>query len=133
MRSPTVVTASLLALALAGCASNEEKLVDQRMAMRKALDGAYAAYGGGTMANQVRADAQKDPKQENQFAAQMAGEADRTMFEQYCIAAGSGERLFNFSAKLDAWLKDEKNLDLCKKAAKALLQVSELERKAAGG
>ena len=132
MRFGSVLLALVMAVAGSGCSSKEEKLVEQRLELRKALDAAYAAYGGGDIASRARADAQKDPKQENQAASQLLGEADRTVFEQYCISSGNGERLFNFSAKLDAWLKNEKNLDMCKKAAKASMKIAEMERKAAG-
>jgi hypothetical protein len=129
---------ALLAIIAIGCSSNEDKLIDQRAEARKALDAAYAAYGGGTIANNAREQARKEQergqkRKDGQYGVFLVGEMDRSFFEEYCLAIGSGDRPFNFSPKLEAWLKDERNVGLCRKAAKATLRAYDLERKLAEG
>ncbi len=131
MRTLSPLVASAAIVLLASCSSPEEKLFERKMEARKALDAAYAAYGGGDLLAKAKAEAARSPSKESELAVQLASEADRTFFEGYCLAVGVGDRPFNLSPKLEAWLKDGKNHSLCEKAAKTARKVDELERRTA--
>ena len=133
MRRP--IAAALLAacsLAVAGCKSDSEKLVDLRSDLRARLDALYARYGGSGLANDARADAEKpEADAGSSTAARLLGQLDRSYFEGYCLSWGRGERPFNLSGKLDAFMKDPSNQDACRDAAKLDVRVRDLEAKLA--
>jgi hypothetical protein len=124
----------LLATALlAACRSDAERLVDLRTDLRAELDALYAAYGGGDLAGQARAEAQKAarPDEGAGMAARLVGELDRSYFEGYCLARGRGERPFSLSARLETFLKDPANERRCQGAARLAARIAELEAKPA--
>jgi hypothetical protein len=123
----------LLAAALvAGCKSDQEKLIDLRTELRTKLDELYSAYGGGALAAQARSDAEeRDADEGSATAARVVGELDRSWFEGYCLARGRGERPFNLSGKLEAFMSDPANEEACRAAAKLQLRIAELEAKPA--
>jgi outer membrane murein-binding lipoprotein Lpp len=130
----TLVAASLLAVALlAGCQSKEEKLIELRSELRGDLDALYARYGGGSLAKQAKADAERSGSAEegSGTAGRLFGELDRSYFETYCLAHGRGERPFNLSGKLDAFMKDPANQEVCRDAAKLETRIRELEARPA--
>lgn len=123
----------LAALALsAACKTDAEKLVDLRTDLRSRLDELYAAYGGGAIAGQARAEAEKGerPDEGASAAARIVGELDRSYFEGYCLARGRGERPFSLSGKLEAFLKEPSNESRCRDAARLEARIAELEAKA---
>lgn len=123
----------LAALALsAACKTDAEKLVDLRTDLRSRLDELYAAYGGGAIAGQARAEAEKGerPDEGASAAARIVGELDRSYFEGYCLARGRGERPFSLSGKLEAFLKEPSNENRCRDAARLEARIAELEAKA---
>jgi hypothetical protein len=121
----------LVATALAGCASNAERLVELRSDLRNRMDALYDRYGGGALANQARTDAQQ-PESGGEGAATAArflGEMDRSYFEGYCLAHGRGERPFNLSDKLASFMKDPANREACRDAAQLEARIRALEEK----
>jgi hypothetical protein len=124
--------ASLLAAAaLAGCASNAERLVELRSDLRNRMDALYDRYGGGALASQARTDAQRAEGggEGAAAAARFLGEVDRSYFEGYCLAHGRGERPFNLSGKLEAFMKDTANREACRDAAKVEARLRALEER----
>lgn len=141
MRSPRARTLTLLAAlaaaaALPACQSPRERLAERKLELRDVLDRAYAAYGGGSLANQARTDAERKGEGEEgeagRTAARFLGEMDRGYFEGYCLAVGRGERPFNLSGKLEAFMQAEENVAACRKAAKLDGEIRELEAKVGG-
>lgn len=125
----SLVFALLAAAVLAGCKSDSEKLVDLRSDLRSRLDALYSRYGGGSLASQARSDAEKSASEGASTAARFLGEMDRSYFEGYCLAHGRGERPFNLSGKLDAFMKEPANQEACRDAARLEARVRELEAK----
>jgi hypothetical protein len=130
MRLAPVLLATAL---LAACKSDAERLVDLRTELRTELDALYAAYGGGDLAGQARAEAQKAerPDEGAGVAARIVGELDRSYFEGYCLARGRGERPFSLSTRLEAFMKDAGNERRCRDAAQLAARIAELEAKPA--
>jgi hypothetical protein len=122
----------VVAAVFTACKSDAEKLVDLRTELRSRLDELYAAYGGGAIAGQARAEAQKGerPDEGASAAARIVGELDRSYFEGYCLARGRGERPFSLSGKLEAFLKEASNENRCRDAARLEARIAELEAKA---
>ncbi len=127
----SLVAALLAAGLLAGCKSDAEKLIELRSDLRARLDALYASYGGGSLASQAKTDAEGPGDEGASPAARLLGEMDRSYFEGYCLAHGRGERPFNLSGKLTAFMKDPANQEACAKAARLQLKVQELEAKVA--
>lgn len=123
----------LAAVLVAGCRSDQEKLLDLRTELRTRLDELYSAYGGGSLAAQARSDAEEPERADegSATAARLVGELDRSWFEGYCLARGRGERPFNLSGKLEAFMSDPANERACRHAAKLQLRIAELEEKPA--
>ena len=117
---------------LAGCKSNQEKLVDLRTDLRTTLDELYSAYGGGALAAQPKGEAQEPERPDGARAtvARLVGELDRSYFEGFCLARGRGERPFSLSAKLDAFMREPANEKACREAARLGERIAELEAKA---
>jgi hypothetical protein len=116
-----------------GCRSSAEKALDARHERRQLLDDLYAAYGGGSIANWTRADAEQVAKEDAggaggaQLAVQVIGEFDRSYFEDYCLAIGRGDRPFTLSEKLVGFVKDPKNASRCRKAAALQAKAASIE------
>jgi outer membrane murein-binding lipoprotein Lpp len=126
----SLVAAALVAVGLlAGCQSKEEKLIELRSDLRGDLDALYDRYGGGALAKEAKADAARSGSaDEGQgTAVRLFGELDRSYFETYCLAHGRGERPFNLSGKLDAFMKDPANQEACRDAAKLDARIRKLE------
>jgi hypothetical protein len=122
----------LLACALAGCASNAERLVELRSELRNRMDALYDRYGGGALANDAKADAEQEGGREGaSTAARFLGEMDRSYFEGYCLAHGRGERPFNLSGKLEAFMKEPASREACREAAKLEARIRVLEARVA--
>lgn len=124
---PHRALALLLALPLlvAGCKTPEEKLVDRKRELRSALDRLYDEY---------RREAEPDRKDDGAggVVGRIFGEMDRANFEQGCLAAGRGERAFDLSGRMDAFLKGSGHERACRKAADLELEIGALEREASG-
>lgn len=114
---------------LAACKSDGERLVDLRTELRTELDGLYAAYGGGALAAQAKAEGAGKAEEPAGVAARVIGELDRSYFEGYCLARGRGERPFSLSGRLEAFMKDRANEERCRDAAKLAARIAELEAK----
>lgn len=127
----SLAAALTAATLLAGCRSDAEKLVELRSELRADLDALYARYGGGALANQARSDAEQPGKASEgaSTAARLFGEMDRSYFEGYCLAHGRGERPFNLSGKLEAFMKEPANQEACHDAARLEARVRDLEAK----
>jgi hypothetical protein len=122
MPRPLFALLACATLALA-CQSPEQKLVDRRRELRQTLDRAYAAYAGET-----------EPKPEDPgLLGRVAGEVDRAWFESQCLAQGRGERPMSLSARLDAFLKDDRNARACRRAADLQVDIDALERQVVSG
>ena len=122
----------LVAIALlAACKSDSERLLDLRTELRTKLDRLYATYGGGAFAAQAKTEAQKSGQADegSATAARLVGEMDRAYFEGYCLARGRGERPFNLSGKLEAFMTDSANEEACRDAAKLQARIQDLEAK----
>jgi hypothetical protein len=121
-RSILAVLAAL-PIALGACRSPERQLVDTRRELRATLDGLYAEYSGRGERPPEGADAG--------VLGHLAGQMDRAWFEAQCIAVGRGERGLSLSARLEAFLSEDRNARACRKAADLQLEADELERKVA--
>lgn len=110
-----------LPLLVASCKTPEEKLVDRRRDLRSVLDRLHEEY---------RHDGQPDRKDDGAggVVGRIFGELDRASFEQGCLAAGRGERTFDLSGRMEAFLKDGGHERACRKAADLELQIGALER-----
>jgi hypothetical protein len=108
------------ALTLSGCKSPEQKLVERRRDLRATLDGLYTEYARGAPPPEQGAD--------TGLLGRVAGEMGRAYFEHSCLAHGRGERPISLSARLDAFLAEERNAGTCRKAADLEVEVRELER-----
>lgn len=128
--SRSVLASLAAACAVAGCASNTEKLVELRTDLRDRMDVLYDRYGGGGLVRQAKADADKEGSQAAGTAARFLGEIDRTYFESYCLAHGRGERLVTLSDKLEGFMKEPANRGACREAAKLDTRVHALEERA---
>jgi hypothetical protein len=113
------------ALSLSGCKSPEQKLVERRRDLRAKLDALYAEYARGA--------SPPEPGADPGLLGRVAGEMGRAYFEHSCLALGRGERPITLSARLDAFLADERNAGACRKAADLELEVHELERQVPAG
>lgn len=124
-----LVAASLL---VAGCKSDSEKLIELRTDLRSEIDELYGRYGGGSLARDAKADAEKEgaPSEGKSTAARLFGELDRSWFEGYCLAHGRGERPFNLSGRLEEFMKDPAHQEACRRAAQLETRIRELEAKA---
>ncbi len=120
--SPPRLVAALAALALlAACKSPQEKLVERRREQRAVLDRLYSQYGGSGL----------EPKEEPGSAGivgQILGEADRSYFEQQCLAVGRGERSFSLTAKLQEFLRRDDVQRDCRRSADLQMEIDALER-----
>jgi hypothetical protein len=125
----SLVAAALLAGCLAGCQSKEERLIELRSELRGDLDALYGRYGGGSLAKQAKADAERSGTADegSATAVRLFGELDRSYFETYCLAHGRGERPFNLSGKLDAFMQEPANQEACRDAAKLEAKIRKLE------
>lgn len=130
-----IATALLGALLLAtgGCKSDSERLIDLRAELRADMDELYARYGGGELATRDGEDAADEGSGADgrDVTARLFGQIDRSYFESYCLAHGRGERPFNLSGKLEAFMKDPSNQEACREAAKLDARIRELEAKVA--
>jgi hypothetical protein len=125
---PFVALLAAAALALAGCSSPEQKLVERRRDLRARLDRLYADYrGSGT----AKADEAGSGGAEG-LVGRMLAEVDRAHFEQYCLAIGRGERPFSVSGRLDAFVQESGNTRECRRAADLALEIESLEREVGG-
>jgi hypothetical protein len=115
--------AACAALAVA-CKTPEQKLVDRRRELRTTLDRAYGDYAASAGKSQEGG----DPG----LFGRVAGEVDRAYFESQCLAVGRGDRPVSLSARLDAFLKDDRNARACRKAADLQLEVDALEKQVSG-
>lgn len=125
---PLVAVLAAAALALAGCRSPEQKLVERKRELRSTLDRLYADYRQG---DAPRGDEAGSGGAEG-LVGRMLAEVDRTHFEQYCLAIGRGERPFSVSGRLDAFVQQPGNTRECRRAADLALGVESLERELAG-
>jgi hypothetical protein len=110
------------AVALGGCKSPEEKIVDLRIDLRTRVDGLYAKYGGGMITNLA--------KLAGEPAAPVAAvleQVDRSHFESYCVAVGLGERPFQVSASLDTFMREQEHMDACRRVAELQRQLQQAE------
>jgi hypothetical protein len=112
-----------LPLALGACRSSERQLVDTRRELRATLDRMYADYSSHGERPAAGGDAG--------VLGHLVGQVDRAYFEAQCIAVGRGERGLSVSARLEAFLSEDRNARACRKAADLQLEVDELERKVA--
>ncbi len=113
--------AGLAALAaLASCKTREEKLVDRRRDQREMLDRLYSEYEASAA----------EPKDQGStgFIGRIMGEADRSYFEQQCLAVGRGERPFSLSGKLEGFLRGDTVQRDCRRSADLQLEIDALER-----
>lgn len=125
--NPRLVVAVLAAaLALAGCRSPEQKLVDRKRELRATLDELYADYREGAAGDQAGSGGAEG------LVGRMLAEVDRAHFEQYCLAIGRGERPFSVSGRLDAFVQESANGRECRRAADLALEIEALERDLAG-
>lgn len=132
MRPHLPALAAALALGLSACKTPEQRLVDRRHELRATLDGLYGAFGGSDLARAGQGlEAQGAPPAEAGLVGRLMGEADRSYFEQQCLAIGRGERPFSLSGKLDTFLKDPEHARDCRRAAELALDVAALERELA--
>ncbi len=114
-----------------GCRSDAEKLVDLRTELRTKMDELYAAYGGSSLAQQASSEPRRsDGGDDGGTAARFIGELDRSYFERFCLARGRGERPFNLSGKLEAFMKDAANEKACRDAARLEARIAELDARA---
>ncbi len=58
------------------------------------------------------------------------GEADRSYFEQQCLAIGRGERPFSLSAKLEEFLRRADVQRDCRRSADLQMEIDKLQREA---
>jgi hypothetical protein len=113
-----VVTTFAVVLALAGCKSREEQLIDRRHELRETLDDVYESYSGDT----------KGPGADSGVVGRLVAGIDRAHFDEYCLAIGRGERPFAISRKLEDFMKDRSHARACRRAAEIQVDVEELER-----
>ena len=120
--TPHRLAAAIAGLALlAACKSAQEKLVERRREQRATLDRLYAEYGGSGV----------EPKEEPGSAGivgRILGEADRSYFEQQCLALGRGERAFSLTAKLQGFLRRDDVQRDCRRSADLQMEIEALER-----
>ncbi len=128
--SRSVLASLAAAAALAGCASNPEKIVELRTDLRDRMDVLYDRYGGGGLVRQAKTDAEKENSQAADTAARFLGEMDRSYFQSYCLAHGRGERLITLSDKLDGFMKEPANREACREAARLDTRIRALEERA---
>ncbi len=126
---PFVGLLAAAALALAGCSSPEQKLVERRRDLRARLDRLYGEYGAGGAA---AGDEAAKGASEGGLVGRMLAEVDRAHFEQYCLATGRGERPFSVSGRLEAFVQEPGHARECRKAADLALEVEALEREIGG-
>ncbi len=130
-RIAAVLAAVLLVLA---CRSPEERLVDRKNDLRRALDGLYAEYG------HAEADGAGDGGEGAPGGADARGtgpagvvgrfvaELDRGHFEETCLSVGRGERPFILSDRLAGFVADPGHAEGCRRAAHIAADVAALER-----
>jgi hypothetical protein len=123
-RRIVALLALALPLVLTACKTPEQKLVDRRRELRASLDRVYADYAARPEGAQ--------PEGEAGVLGRITGEVDRAYFERQCLAAGRGERTIALTAKLDAFLKEERHARACREAADLDAEVSALERQVNG-
>ena len=126
-----IVAAAVALLAALACRSPEEKLVDRRNELRRALDTLYADFGRAS-AEPAKTDS---PGREAAEAAPAAGVVGRfvsrleqTHFDETCLAVGRGERPFVLSDRLATFVGDPAHVDRCRRAARIQAEVAALER-----
>jgi hypothetical protein len=122
-----VAALAVAVFALLACRTPRETLVDRRAELRKTLDQLYADFGG------TEAKAENPEEKTGGVLGQVFTRVDRSYFERQCLAVGRGERPVELSAKLDAFLQDEKNANRCRKAAELQDEVDRLEGKVRAG
>jgi hypothetical protein len=125
---------ALAALATLACRSPEEKLVDRRNELRRALDGLYAEYGRAD-ADRAKGEA-AEPREAGAapaggFVGRFVGRLEQSHFDETCLAIGRGERPFVLSDRLAAFVADAGNADRCRRAARVEADVAALEREVA--
>ncbi len=122
---------ALLALAaigaVAACSSPEEKLLARRQELRETLDELHARYASEAPAGE-RPPAEPAGAGGGGLVQRLVGEIDRSHFEQVCLATGRGERVFSFSGRLEAFVREERNARVCREAATLEAEVGTLER-----
>jgi hypothetical protein len=123
MSRPVRVLLAALPLALAACRTPEQELVDSRREQRGTLDRMYADYS-------ARGAKPKEGEGAD-VLGHVVGQVDRAYFEGQCLALGRGERGFNLSPRLEAFLAEERNAAACRKAADLQLEIDALEEKVA--
>jgi hypothetical protein len=121
LRSLAAAVAIVAVAALAGCKTPEDKLVDLRRDQRATLDRLYSEYGG------IGVERREETGSAGIFG-RILGEADRSYFEQQCLAVGRGERPFSLSAKLDELLRREDVQSDCRRSADLQREIDELQR-----
>jgi hypothetical protein len=125
---------ALALLAVLACRSPEEKLVDRRNELRRALDGLYADYGRSD-AEPAKGDAAAPADAAGAAPAgivgRFVGQLEQTHFDETCLAVGRGERPFVLSDRLAAFVADGANADRCRRAARIQAEVAALEREVA--
>lgn len=129
MARPLAIALLGAGLLLSGCKSDQEKLIDLRSELRADLDALYARYDGGAQAPGAGDDSAGAEQDGRATAARFFGQLGRSYFDGYCLAHGRGERPFNLSGKLEAFMEDASNQKACRKAAKLELRIRELEEK----
>jgi hypothetical protein len=114
-------------VAIAGCKSPEEKLVDRRHDLREAFDELYADYARASGAGARTAEGgEASERGVGGVVGRLFAEIDRTHFEEACLAVGRGERPFLLSEKLAAFLQD--HAGDCREAFEIQTDVAKLER-----
>lgn len=126
---------ALLALAaigaLAACSSPEEKLLDRRQELRETLDELHARYASDAPAGERPAAEPGAAEGGGGLVQRLVGEIDRAHFDQVCLGTGRGERVFSFSGRLEAFVREERNARACREAARLEAEVAGLEREVA--
>jgi len=129
-----IVVMLLIAVGLlAGCPSKQDRLVSLRTDKREALDKLYAEYGGGDLVVESKKGNQPKPDPGVGGALVQAignaiGEADRSLFEEHCLALGGGNRPPILTDKAQNYFAREDVQKRCRKIAALALEVSALER-----
>jgi hypothetical protein len=117
------LAAALGAVALlAACKSPQEKLLERRREQRETLDRLYARLGSAGGAKKEEGGGSAG------LVGRILGEADRTYFEQQCLALGRGERTLALSQQLDEFLQREDVQRECRRSVDLQLEIEELER-----
>lgn len=128
---PALLVTALVALP--GCKSAAEKLVDLRAERISQEDALYQSYGGSVLANAVNTAAREGGAPANPLGdliGNAAKDADRTAFLVDCLQVGTGERPTLLSDKARTYFATPEAKDGCKRLAKLNAEIASLEQAA---